>query len=91
MKKILNIPNRTLFLMMVGVVLFWFTGKNFNVYSNIFTGALFELLSLPMLALPVLLAALAIWNLFRAKGMDRIWPVFSLVLFGIGVWWIVYS
>jgi len=66
MKKILNIPNRILFLVMVGVVLFWYTGKNFNVYSNTFSGALYELLSLPMLALPVLLAALALWNLFRA-------------------------
>lgn len=69
---------------MVAVVLFWYTGKNFNVYSNIFTGGLYELFSLPMLALPVLLAALATWNLFRAKGMDKIWPVLSLVLFGLG-------
>jgi hypothetical protein len=91
MKKILNIPNRTLFLMMFVVVLFWFTGKNFNVYSNIFTGALFEILSLPMIVLPVCLAALAIWNIFRTERMDKIWPVFSLVLFGVGVWWIVYN
>ena len=91
MKKILYIPNRILFLVMVGVVLFWYTGKNFNVYSNTFTGALYELLSLPMLALPVLLAALALWNLFRAKGIDRIWPVLSLGLFGIGVWQVVYN
>jgi hypothetical protein len=90
MKKILNIRNRTLFLVMVGVVLFWFTGKHFNVYSIAFIGALFELMWLPMLILPVLLAALAIRNLFRAKGMDSIWPVLSLVLFGVGVWWIVY-
>jgi hypothetical protein len=90
MKKILNIPNRILFLMMVGVVLFWYTGKNFNVYSNVFLGALFEFMWLPMLVLPILLAALAIWNLFRAKGMDKIWPALSLVLFGLGVWRIVY-
>lgn len=90
MKKILNIPNRILFLVMVGIVLFWYTGKNFNVYSNIFLGGLFELMWLPMLVLPVLLAALAIWNLFHAKGMGRIWPVLSLVLFGLGVWRIVY-
>jgi hypothetical protein len=91
MKKILNIPNRTLFLVMVGVVLFWVTVKCFSVYSNSFTGALYELFALPMLALPILLAALAICNLFRTKGIDRIWPVLSLVLFGIGVWWIVYN
>jgi len=91
MKKILNIPNRTLFLVMVAVVLFWYTGKNFNVYSNIFIGGVFESFSLPMLVLPILLAAMAIWNLFRAKGMDRIWPLLSLVLFGVGVWWIVYN
>jgi hypothetical protein len=90
MKKILNIPNHILFVMMVGVVLFWYTGKNFNVYSNIFLGGLFELMWLPMLVLPVLLAALAIWNLFRAKGMSSIWPVLSLTLFGLGVWRIVY-
>lgn len=91
MKKMLNISNRTLFLVMVAVVLFWYTGKNFNVYRNTFTGAFYEMFSLPMLALPVLLAALAIWNVFRAKGMDRIWPVLSLVLFGIGVWFIIYN
>lgn len=91
MKKILNIPNRTLFLIMVAVVLFWYTGKHYNVYRNIFTGALFELLSLPMIALPVLLAALAVWNLFRAKGPDRIWPVLSLALFGFGIGWIIYQ
>lgn len=90
MKKTLNICNRTLFLIMVVVALFWYTGKHFNVYSIAFIGALFELLWLPMLILPVLLAAMAIRNLFRAKGMDSIWPVLSLLLFGFGVWWIVY-
>jgi len=76
---------------MVGVVLFWLIVKRYNVYSNTFTGALYEMIALPLLALPVLLAALAIWNLFRARGMDRIWPVLSLVLFGIGVWQVVYN
>ncbi len=75
---------------MIAVVVFWFIGKHFNVYSNILTGALFELLSLPMIVLPVLLAALAIWNVFHTKGMSRMWPVLSLVLFGLGVWRIVY-
>jgi len=90
MKKPHNISNRTLFLVMVGVTLFWFTVKRYHTYSNDFTGALYELIALPMLILPALLAGLAIWNLFRAKGKDRIWPVLSLVLFGIGVLWIVY-
>lgn len=84
MKKIRNIPNRTLFLMMAGVVLFWFTGKNYNVYGNSFTGALFELLWLPMLVLPVLLAVLAIRNIFHAKGLDSIWPILSLAYLGLG-------
>ncbi len=91
MKKILNIPNRTLFFVMVYAALFWFIVKRFHVYSNTFTGVLYEMMALPMLALPILLVALAIWNLFRAKGKDRIWPVLSLVLFGVGVWWIVYN
>ncbi len=91
MKKPLTLSNRTLFLLMVAVVLFWYTGKHFNVYSNIFIGGLFELLSLPMIVLPVFLAGLAIWNLFRTKGMDTIWPMLSLISFGIGVWCMVYN
>jgi len=51
-----------------------------NVYRYAFVGALFELLSIPMLLLLVALPIFCILQLIKSRGISRGYAVVSLVL-----------
>lgn len=61
--------------------LFWFSGKSFNVYKFAFTGAVFELLALPMLIVFLVIAVFNIITLFKDKLIiNKALSLLSLVI-----------
>ena len=71
------------FIVSIIVPLFWYIGQTINVYRYAWLGALFELLSLPMLAalfiLPVFSFVLLIKNKFRPRSLYLYSFIISLV------------
>ena len=72
-----------LFIVSIIVSLYWFLGQVINVYSYAWLGALFEILSLPMLAglfiLPVFSFVLLMKNNFSPRSLYLYSFIISLV------------
>lgn len=72
--------NRVVLILSIITSLYWFIGKSTDVYHFAFTGAIFELLWLPMLALILLLPLLSILFLIQDKFNPRSLALYSIVL-----------
>ena len=57
-----------------------------NVYDYAFVGAVFELLSIPMLGLLVALPILCVIQLIKFKGPVNIYAIVSILLIAAAIW-----
>ena len=80
--SILNYPNidKIVFALSALVCIFWYAGQNINVYQIAVVGAIFELASLPMLALFIILPIISILLLIKKKWSFKSLPLYSLLL-----------
>ncbi|WP_276359985.1 hypothetical protein [Daejeonella sp. H1SJ63] len=72
--------NRIVLILSILASLYWFIGKNTDVYHFAITGAIFELLWLPMLVLILLLPLLSILFLIQDKFNFRSMALYSILL-----------
>lgn len=72
--------NRVVLILSIVTSLYWFIGKSIDVYRFAFTGAVFELLWLPMLASILLLPLLSILFLIKDKFNPRSLALYSILL-----------
>lgn len=72
--------NKILFILSIATALYWFTGKFLNVYYFAFTGAVFELLWLFMLASVLILPIVSVLFFARDKLNLRSLALYSLLL-----------
>jgi len=81
-KDIFENPQRNRIVLILSTVtsLYWFIGKSTDVYRFAFTGAVFELLWLPMLASILLLPLLSILFLIKDKFNPRSMALYSILL-----------
>lgn len=75
-----SINNKSVFVISFFVALFWIIGNTTDVYHFAFTGAFYELLSLPMLVLIIFLPVIAIVLFFKDKFNLRSLALYSLLL-----------
>ena len=80
--SILNYPHieKIIFFLSVLVCIFWITGQYINVYQLAVVGILFEIASLPMLALFIILFLVSTLLLIRNKKPFKFLPLFSFFL-----------
>ena len=74
--------SKATFIASVFVFIFYFTGFVLlsNVYEYAFVGALFEMLSIPMLLLLVTIPVFCLVQILKSKGTARLYAVASLLL-----------
>jgi hypothetical protein len=78
----LNHPltNKIVFLLSIILFAYWYVGLHINVYQSAVLGAFYELLSLPMLGLLILLPVISILLMTKEKLNIRSLPLYSLLL-----------
>ncbi|MBL0056755.1 MAG: hypothetical protein IPP31_11360 [Chitinophagaceae bacterium] len=74
---------RIIFATSLLVSLFWYSGRNVNVYQFAALGAVYEMLWLPALALLVILPVIAIYYLVKEKFSFRSLYLYSLMVIGL--------
>ena len=81
-RSFLNYPHieKLVFILSVLVCIFWCTGQYINVYQVTVVGILFEIASLPMLALFIILFLVSTLLLIRNKKPFKFLPLFSFFL-----------
>lgn len=72
--------NIRVFVISIIVALFWIIGNTADVYHFAFTGAIYELLSLPMLALIIFLPVISIVFFIKDKFNLRSMALYSFLL-----------
>ncbi len=72
--------NKVVFILSICVSLFWLIGVNTNVYRFAVTGALFEIIWLPMLILLVALPVLALILFWKDKFNLRSLTLYSALI-----------
>ena len=72
--------NKRVFVTSIFVALFWIIGNIADVYFFAFTGAIYELLSLPMLALIIFLPVISIIFFVKDKFNLRSLALYSILL-----------
>src|SRR5437762_13431549 len=79
---LLNYPHidKIVFALSTLVCIFWYTGQLINIYQVAVIGVIFELASLPMLALFVILPVISILLLIKKKVSFKSLPLYSLLL-----------
>jgi hypothetical protein len=75
-----SVNNKRVFLISFFVALFWIIGNTADVYYFAFTGAIFELLWLPMIALIIFLPVISILLFVKDKFNPRSLAMYSLLL-----------
>ena len=75
-----SVNNKRVFLISFFVALFWIIGNVADVYYFTFTGAIYELLSLPMLALIIFLPVISIVFFIKDKFNLRSLALYSILL-----------
>jgi len=75
-----SLNNKRVFVISFFVALFWIIGNTADVYHFAITGAFYELLSLPMLALIIFLPGISIFLFIKDKFNRRSLALFSLLL-----------
>lgn len=79
MKKIVWNTDLVVLLLSCFVFIFWMVGFSINVYDYMVTGALYELLALPTLALCIVLPITIIYRMFRRSFKSVLIPILSLL------------
>lgn len=72
--------NKRVFVVSIIVSLFWLIGNTADVYHYAFIGAIYELLSLPMLALIIFLPVISIIFFIKDKFNLRSMALYSVLL-----------
>ena len=75
-----SVNNKRVFVISIIVSLFWLIGNTADVYHSAFIGAIYELLSLPMLALIILLPVISIVLFIKDKFNLRSMALYSVLL-----------
>jgi hypothetical protein len=75
-----SLNNRRVFVISFFVALFWIIGNTTDVYHFAFTGAFYELLSLPMLALIIFLPVISIILFIKDKFNLKSLALYSILL-----------
>jgi len=75
-----SVNNKRVFVISFFVALFWIIGNTADVYHFAFTGAIYELLSLPMLALIIFLPVISIVLFVKDKFNLRSLALYSVLL-----------
>ncbi|MCX6209846.1 MAG: hypothetical protein NTZ59_10230 [Bacteroidetes bacterium] len=70
-----------IFLLSLVELVFWYIGKSFNVYKFAVTGAVFELLALPMLIGGLAIGILSIFTLITNKQIgNKLFSILALII-----------
>lgn len=70
-----------IFLLSLIEFVFWYIGKNFNVYTYAITGAIFELLALPMLIGGLAISIFSIFTLITNKqNGNKLLSILSFII-----------
>jgi len=75
-----SVNNKRVFVVSIIVSLFWLIGNTADVYHYTFIGAIYELLSLPMLALIIFLPVISIVFFIKDKFNLRSMALYSVLL-----------
>ena len=75
-----SIHNKRVLVISFFAALFWIIGNTIDVYQFAITGAFYELLSLPMLALIIFLPIISIVLVIKDKFNRRSMALYSLLL-----------
>lgn len=75
-----SLTNKRVLVISFFVALFWIIGNTTDVYHFAFTGAFYELLSIPMLALIIFLPVISIVLVIKDKFNRRSLALYSLLL-----------
>jgi len=75
-----SINNKRVFVLSFFVALFWIIGNTADVYHFAFIGAIYELLSLPMLALIIFLPVISIILFVKDKFNLKSLALYSVLL-----------
>ena len=75
-----SVNNKRVFVTSFFVALFWIIGNTANIYHFAVTGAIYELLSLPMLALIIFLPVISIVLFVKDKFNLRSLALYSVLL-----------
>ena len=75
-----SIHNKRVLVISFFAALFWIIGNTIDVYQFAITGAFYELLSLPMLALIIFLPVISIVLVIKDKFNRRSMALYSLLL-----------
>ena len=80
--KLLKYPNidKIVFAFSAVVCAFWYLGQHMNVYRFAVVGGIFEFLSLPMLALLIVLPVISILLMVKEKFSLKSFSVYSFLL-----------
>lgn len=70
---------------------FWLLEQKINVYRAAFTGAVFEILWLPMLAGLLAIPIISIVQLIKVKGNIRSFYLYSLVIMVLGFLFVLFN
>lgn len=90
MKKIVWNTDLIALLLSCFVFIFWMISVSIdNVYDYMVTGALYELLALPTLALGIVLPIIIVYRMFRRSFKSVLIPILSL-LFLLVTFFIIY-
>jgi hypothetical protein len=79
MKKIVWHTDLIVLLLSIFVFIFWMVSLSINVYSYLLTGALYELLALPTLALGIILPVVIVYRIIKRSFKTVVFPILSLV------------
>lgn len=82
--------SKSVFIISIGVFVFWTFGQFTNVYRFAITGAIFELLSLPMVSLLIILPIASIILLVKERVNIRSLNLYSMIAIAITVLMIVF-
>jgi hypothetical protein len=79
---LLNHPvtRKIVFILSAFLFAYWYVGLHINVYQSVVLGAFYELLSLPMLGLLIILPVISILLMTKEKISVRSFPMYSLLL-----------
>ena len=71
---------RIIFAMSIAVSLFWMISQQMNVYQYALTGALYELLAIPMLLLFVFLQTVVFINMVKERFSFKTYSIYTFLL-----------
>lgn len=89
MKKIVWHTDLIVLLLSIFIFIFWLVSHYINVYSYSVTGALYELLALPTLALGIILPVVIVYRIIKRSFKTVAYPILSLV-FLLMTFWVLY-